>query len=96
MTFPLGIYEVHGKSMFPAFIPGQRVIITKWFWTIKVGSVVVCKYPRTKKLIIKRIAKINGHKVYLTGDNKLESIDSRDFGWLNKDCIVGKVFWPQN
>ena len=35
------------------------------------------------------------NKVFLVGDNPLASTDSRDFGWLPQEHIIGRVIWPQ-
>ncbi len=56
------------------------------------GSLVVVKYPiNKKKLIIKRIAKIDSSKIMLLGDNQSKSTDSRQFGEINKSQIQGVV-----
>lgn len=45
------------------------------------------------KEMIKRIQKIRGNEYFVVGDNKKESTDSRNFGWIKKDQIIGKVIW---
>ncbi len=42
-------------------------------------------------LIVKRISKINENSVEIIGDNKSISIDSRQFGKVNKNQIKGIV-----
>ena len=57
-----------------------------------VGDIVVFSHPKIKnKLIIKRIYKIHENKFDLRGDNSLSSTDSREWGLIELDLIVGKV-----
>ena len=59
---------------------------------LKIGDIVVVSHPKTKnKLIIKRIYKIYHNKFDLRGDNYLSSTDSREFGLIELDLIIGKV-----
>lgn len=48
------------------------------------------------KDIIKRIQNIhdrNTFEIFVTGDNPKESTDSRSFGWIKKNQIIGKVIY---
>ena len=59
---------------------------------LEVGDIVVASHPKDKsKLIIKRICRICQNKFDLRGDNFLSSTDSRTFGLIKLDLIVGKV-----
>ena len=59
---------------------------------LKIGDLVVASHPRTKnKFIIKRIHGIYQNKFDLRGDNSLSSTDSREFGLIQLDLIIGKV-----
>ncbi len=59
---------------------------------LKIGDLVVAFHPKIKsKLIIKRIYRIYQDKFDLRGDNFLCSTDSREWGLLELDLIVGKV-----
>ncbi len=61
----------------------------------KEGDVVAAVRPDNGERVIKRIGEIRGDKgspsYFLVGDNGLESIDSRDFGPLSLNDIIGKV-----
>ena len=46
--------------------------------------------------IVKRVQKTHGRRVFVIGDNPKESTDSRDFGFINKDQIVGKVIYSSS
>ena len=59
---------------------------------LEIGDIVVASHPRIKsKWIIKRIYQIHQNKFDLRGDNSLSSSDSRQWGLIELDLIVGKV-----
>jgi len=59
---------------------------------LEIGDIVVASHPRIKnKLIIKRIHCIHQNKFDLRGDNPSSSSDSREFGFIELDLILGKV-----
>ena len=94
MKVPISRFTVHGNSMNPTLKPGQDVISFNWFIKPKVGDIVVVDI--NGKEIIKRINKVYDRTVYLTGDNKGESTDSRNFGPVSKDQIAGKVIYKSD
>ena len=54
------------------------------------------RIKHVKSLIISFVDSVSGH-VWLEGDNKEMSLDSRDYGPVPKGLITGKVFftfWP--
>lgn len=78
--------------MLPTLKPGDEVLTFDWFYLFsnhKVGDLVVIKTDDIE--MIKRIHKTSKQMVYVLGDNKKDSTDSRSFGWLDKKMIVGKV-----
>jgi SOS-response transcriptional repressor LexA len=87
--FPFYIYKVSGNSMLSAFYPDQKIIGLHWYINLKINDVVIAKIE--KREVIKRITKIENQKVWLEGDNKKESTDSRTFGWIPKENIIAKV-----
>lgn len=79
--------------MNPVFKSGDIVLVNRSsyiFSNPKIGDSVVLKKG---KYIIKRIAKIKDNNFFVVGDNKKASTDSRQFGWIKKKEIVGKVFF---
>ena len=68
--------------------------ISYWFSLPQVGDCVVVLHPKTKQKIVKRVSKILGEEIFVLGDNKKESTDSRNFGLINKKNIIGKVIYP--
>ena len=84
--------RVVGCSMEKTLSEGDLIIFKTKNLDLKIGDLVVACHPKIEnKLIIKRIYNIYQNKFDLRGDNFLVSIDSRDFGLIELDLIVGKV-----
>lgn len=45
------------------------------------------------KEMIKRIESFNGRGIFVSGDNESGSTDSRTFGPIKQNQIIGKVIW---
>ncbi len=102
----LRLVEVVGKSMEPTLKNGELVIVKKA--TIIRQSDIIFIAVFGKKLI-KRVKKIKTlteeqvdlcslaekepYYVYLTGDNPNNSWDSRKFGYVSTQFILGKVVY---
>jgi len=89
---------VKGNSMYPTLRDGQRIIVLKTK-DFKVGDIVVAKHPEYG-LIVKRVGKIEGDRVYLISDNKnIEQIYTGTSivtlvplnTWLPRSAIIGVV-----
>lgn len=94
--FPIFIFRVVGQSMVPVLKNDDRVIaINVMFASLKKRDVVVCMQPIQQKILVKRIIKINGSEFFVEGDNRAQSTDSREFGWLLKRDILAKVIYPK-
>jgi len=95
MMFPLIRFRIEDRSMEPALKQNDYVIVNKFAYVFgkpKKNDIIVFKHPRgKKKFLIKRIHKINGNKLFVVGDNKTYSTDSRHFGAINKHLIIGKL-----
>lgn len=89
---PLLIFTIHGNSMLPKFRPGTKVVVWR-YGKIQKGDVVVLQDPRTGRMILKRVKEIRQDEYYVLGDNSYESTDSRNYGWVGKKHIVGKVIY---
>lgn len=76
--------------MSPYLNSGDLVIILRTK-NVKKNDVVV--FERNKDYYIKRVSKAESEKYFLEGDNKKESIDSKKFGWISKQQIIGKVVY---
>ena len=80
--------------MEPAFKEGKTLFVSSipfLFQKPKVGDAVVVKDPRDGRLLLKRITKIENGKFFVAGDNTKSSTDSRIFGVISKNHILGKV-----
>lgn len=75
--------------MFPALKDGQEILAWRWFYHPKKGDIVVIY--KNGRDIIKRIHRIRGKEIFVQGDNKDGSTDSRNFGSLLSSQIIGKV-----
>ena len=86
---------VKNRSMLPTLRPGDEIL---WIpgggrldWAV--GDIVLIHHPNyPDETLIKRIVQIHPEdQMEVRGDNWAESVDSRQFGWVSKDCLVGKV-----
>lgn len=78
--------------MSPKINEGREVLVSSipfLFLNPKSGDIVAFK--KGDKVFIKRIKKIEEDKYYLIGDNEKDSLDSRNFGSIDKKNIIGKV-----
>lgn len=91
---PIKRFTVFGNSMLPTLKPKQDVLVWCWFLNLKVGDIVVIH--KNNKDMIKRIQKVHGREYYVIGDNAKESTDSKSFGWIKREEIIGKVFFIEN
>ena len=90
------IIKVTGKSLWPEYQEGDYVVLTTipfFFKSLKGGDVVVFRHPDYGELI-KKIEHINTEQGTITVIGSLpSSIDSRQFGPINKSDLIGKVLW---
>jgi phage repressor protein C with HTH and peptisase S24 domain len=87
---PLGLYRVRGESMLPTFKPGAILVGAHWrLIKPKIGMPVVIKKDRA---LVKRIKKIDSNGIWVEGDNKVASTDSRTFGYIKPKEIEAIIF----
>lgn len=79
--------------MEPALSPNRFIVATGVYTALETGDIVVLMHNGTEK--VKRVSDIRANKLFVLGDNANESTDSRQFGWISKQQIVGKVVWPK-
>lgn len=86
---------VSGSSMFPTLVDRQIVLMRKDVTEYKVGDICVAYQPQDMKLVIKRIALVDvisgDDVVWLLGDNRANSMDSRVYGWVSMANLEGRV-----
>ena len=75
-----GISTVQGNSMYPTLHSGDRVIYNRRTADYKAGDV---EYPVT----------VQDDQVFVLGDNREVSEDSRMFGAVSLDDVKGKIVW---
>lgn len=89
-------FIVKEQSMEPSCREGDFVLVSKMSYLFsrpKIGQLVVLKDPGDSScLVLKRITAVKGSLLWVQGDNKEKSTDSRHFGWVSQSNIVGRVF----
>lgn len=85
-------FSIEGDSMLPTLDDGDKVLVHPRADLI-VGDIVLAEHPyRTDVKIVKRISNITiDGRVTLIGDNPAKSTDSRAFGAVSIESIIGKV-----
>ncbi len=91
------LLKVKGDSMYPTISEGSIVFVSfiKYLFTNpKVGDIIVVKTNKFNNIpILKRVSDIKNNEYYILGDNLNDSLDSRKFGYIRKQDIVGKVLF---
>ena len=86
---------VVNHSMQPTFNSGDEILVNFNAYrsaSPQINDVVVLADPReAARQIVKRITDVDGDRYYLRGDNPSQSTDSRQFGWVERHQIQGKV-----
>lgn len=95
--FPFRRFRVEDDSMRPTLAPGDFVLVNRWAYRFRPparGDVVVVRDPETpERFLVKRVSQAAGPtSIRLAGDNEALSRDSRSFGPVPRDRIVGKVW----
>ncbi|MEZ4860877.1 MAG: nickel-type superoxide dismutase maturation protease [Caldilineaceae bacterium] len=90
------LVQVTGLSMTPLLQPGDRLFVNPHAYRQvppQDGDLVVARHPHQPNLtIIKRVAFTTlDQRCYLLSDNQAEGSDSRSFGFLPFDQILGQV-----
>lgn len=89
------LFEVEGASMLPALAPKQRLLVKplrRGMALPAVGAVVVCHHPSDANLVMtKRILSMDEQSLDLRGDNPDASTDSRHFGPVPLQCLIGEA-----
>jgi len=106
------IYAIPSSSMEPALQVGDHIAVTPYRGAVpQRGDIIVFRSPvNGEDLMVKRIAGVAGDLVegnqgklivprdcyFVLGDNRANSFDSRTWGVLSRDRIVGRarmVLW---
>jgi signal peptidase I len=87
--------KIIGHSMEPQIKNGETILVSKipyWFKTPQINDIVAFK-DSSEKILVKRIVKIENRRYFVEGDNKRDSLDSRKFGDISKDKIIGEIIF---
>ena len=80
--------------MVPVLPPGTTVVANRWDNHLGPGDIIIFFHDGREK--IKRIQTLENNKIYVLGDHKEESTDSRHFGVIDTNQVIGKVWWPRS
>lgn len=95
--FGFSFYHIPSISMSPTLIPGDVILIDTWVYqkqNMVSGDIIVFQHPNRNVIMVKRIKNLRGEEekaIFVIGDNKKSSIDSRRFGWIPGDNVLGKA-----
>lgn len=85
-------FRVTGDSMAPLLQPGDEVLVNPYAVVPLAGDLVVALHPNHPHLpIIKWIVYGQGGHYFLKGINAAASTDSREFGLVPQDHLLGQV-----
>lgn len=80
--------------MEPLINNGNEVVVSfipYFFKKPKTGDIVAFK--KKQEIFIKRVVKEKNGEYFVEGDNKKDSLDSRSFGSVKINDIIGKVIY---
>lgn len=91
----LSWFVVKEQSMEPSCQEGDFVLVNQMSYLFsrpKVGQLAVLKDPRdSSRLVLKRITVVKDSFLWVEGDNKEKSTDSRHFGWVSSRSLLGQA-----
>lgn len=105
-AFVLDAAVVDGRSMLPLLAPGSVVLVLRCAYGLNLpsggryllrwaepgpGEVVAASSPRDGGPVVKRVAYRVTDGFFLLGDNPRESVDSRDYGPVPPEALLGRV-----
>jgi signal peptidase I len=89
-------FRVSEASLSPDYQDGDYVLVSSlpyWVGAIRPGDVVVFRRP-TGGVMIKIVERLEneGRSLFVTG-RSADSMDSRTFGAVPREAVLGKVIW---
>ena len=89
------VMQVEGYSMWPTLKPKDRVIVRpldQHAALPAIGAIVVCLHPQQpSRQVIKRLHAVEDTQLTILGDCPDASTDSRQWGGVPKEYLVGEV-----
>ncbi|MEU8923805.1 nickel-type superoxide dismutase maturation protease [Kitasatospora sp. NPDC048545] len=90
-ALPLGLVDVAGRSMVPTLHEGDRLLV-RYGAPIRPGAVVLFRHPfQQDLLVVKRAAERRSGGWWLLSDNRPVDSDSRSYGAVPDDLVLGRV-----
>lgn len=82
--------------MTPLLQPGEEILVDPQAYrnmAPQPGDLVIAKHPERDGLqLVKWVSDVRGDgQCFVVGHNPAESTDSRTFGWIGSDCLLGRV-----
>lgn len=91
IRWPFFTATLVGESMQPTYSDGDWVLVARNAH-LRPGVVVAVRDPRqTQRIMIKRLIRRDVRGWWVEGDNPIASTDSRTFGPVAPDLVVGRV-----
>ena len=88
---PLGIAVVSGASMVPAYRDGDQLLV-RYGGRVRAGDAVLARDPRLpERILVKRAARREPGGWWLLADNPYAPGDSRQFGAVPDELVLGRV-----
>ena len=86
---------VQGCSMEPTLKQNDMLIVNTLNKSPEIGDIVIIKplIYFSNNYVIKRVTKITDSQVFVEGDNKDHSYDSRMVGWIDKKDLLGTIIF---
>ena len=85
-------YQIQGSSMLPCLVHGETVLINPTPRKLKENEIIVFHHPLQEMILVKRIYKVHSDgRFEVRGDDPPESTDSRHFGLVDPNFVIGKV-----
>lgn len=81
-------FVVSGHSMEPTLHDGQYLLYTH-ITQANPGDLIV--FTLDNEVLVKRVDFIEDHMYWVTADNQMNSMDSKDFGFIPEQNILGVV-----
>ena len=96
--FGFAFYHIPSKSMSPTLRTGDIVLIDSWTYLKQppqVNDILITKREKNSLVLAKRLTKTRTNKnkteLFIEGDNQNRSVDSRRFGWIRDEYLIGRV-----
>ncbi|MEE2758183.1 MAG: nickel-type superoxide dismutase maturation protease [Myxococcota bacterium] len=87
-------FKVGGDSMLPTLAPDDHVLVDPSAYGTAMpssGDIVIARHPYQAVFVIKRIGRVEDSAVELVGDNPRSSTDSRIYGLIPVERVLGRV-----